>query len=272
MKKTVYTLIILLSLLLSKANANPADSIPNGGFESWSIISWTETPTYWMVNNSQVLAPQIVRDSDAYSGFTALKIGYLSEYPPQAWCDFNISSHPSNVGGYVKNQLGIGDSVIFTVRIFSNQLLIDSGYLVFYGGINPNYSSFIVPVSQNSLIADSCEISILGGMTTESSIIFDDLQFDFSQGISRLLKTDFSYYPNPCRDNFFLRINRFDFQPEEIEAYNINGQKCKLEMSIDKTTSDGYLVQVNTKKLNEGVWLVLLMNDNETYSLLLQKY
>ncbi len=267
MRRTLYFIFLALSITSSKAITT--DTIPNGGFESWSIIGWSEVPRYWVTNNSNLLAPIIVPDSDSYSGSLAMKVSYMSAFQPRASCNFLLTGHPLNIGGYARNELGPGDSVMIVARLFYNQVIVDSGYAVMYGGFNPLYSPFIVSISQNSSTADSCEIVITGGMTLETSITFDDLQFDFLQEVYENFNRNFSFYPNPCSDRVVINIKHSGFVPGKIEAYNMLGQFRELEI-VNQSAVD-YIVEVNTSVLDKGMWLLMIRSDNESYSFLLQK-
>jgi len=269
MKKVLFIFCLLFSI--GRAKGNLTDTIPNGGFESWTFTGWNDSPTFWMTNNSQLVAALIVPDSDAYSGNLAMKVSYMNIFQPRAWCNFPLTAHPTNIGGYARNELGSGDSVVIVVRIFYNQVIVDSGYAALYGGFNPLYSPFIVPISQNSPFADSCEISITGGMTLETSITFDDLQFDFFQGITNHEKAGFTFYPNPCVNYVILRIDKPGFLPEQAEAINMLGQVKELQMDIDNESGDSYIVVVNTAILNKGMWLLKIRSKNESRTITLRK-
>lgn len=275
MKKITLSLLILI-FVAQKTFSNIQDSIPNSGFESWFTTTWFEFPAGWMTNNTQLLASTVVKDTDAYSGNLAMKLTNQGALIPQAWCDFSVANHPINFIGYMKDLLFPNDSAIIVVRLFLSQQLVDSGYLVVYGGINPGYTPFIIPISQNNINADSCQISFTGGNNFQSDISFDDLQFDYINSISVIRKISFSVYPNPCTDYIILEIT--DQLPISVELFNITSGKSEIpEIKNCETLFHSMRnlcsrkIIVDTKSLASGNWLIIVRKENQFQSALLIK-
>jgi len=242
-----------------------AQVIPNAGFESWLLSQWFEFPEGWETNNTSILAPTVVKDSDEYSGNLAMMLTNQGALQPFAGCGFEVSSHPANLGGYVKNYITFADSAVLTVRLFSSGVAVDSGMIVFYGQVfNPNWHSFTIPISQTRSDADSCYISIYGGSLFGSTISFDDLEFDFSAGIPDLDERVVNVYPNPFND--YLYIEGLE-EPFTVTATDILGRKA-VECAIINpnfcgTSFGDYnkIRMINTADLHKGCWL-LEINSN----------
>ena len=259
---------------MSISNAASADSIPNSGFESWIISQWFIDPLGWSTNNSHILAPTVVQDTDAYAGSLAMKLTNSGSLVPAASCNFTISSHPENLGFQIKNLLGSGDSGTVVVRIFYHQQLVDSGYTALFGGINPNYTPFILPISQNSINADSCEIVFTGGQAVFAEYSIDEIQFDMILGYPIIEGADFSLYPNPFRNYIFLENHgkRFDF----VEVYDIVGKYFKT-IDIKNSNNFDFLMHsidaqfevINTESLPMGAWMFVFRTPENRYSQLL---
>lgn len=270
--KKLYFIILLLSA--GFANASLPDSIPNSGFEQWSTTGWFDYPTGWMTNNSQLLAAVVIKDTLSHSGNLAMRLTNQGALRPHAWCGFPLTNHPINFGGYIRSLLFNNDSGEIHVRLFYNQQMIDSGYTVIYNGIFPIYNSFVVSISQQSTIADSCVISMEGGTLYLSDILYDDLQFDFFLNTSEIKKTPFKLYPNPCSSRVIMLFDRSNFYPEEVYAINTLGQQYRLNIIIDDMKQEDYIyylpqgrnMVVDLEMLNEGVWIIVVKNKNEIYT------
>jgi hypothetical protein len=266
MKKLFYFLF-LLALCSRPALGSSPDTIPNQGFERWLFTSWFSIPDQWNTSNSQLLAPTVLMDSVAHTGTLAMKLTYQGNITPVAWCGFPLSTHPQNLGGFMKNWLNTGDSATISVYLYDNQLLADSGYGVYYGGINPNYHSFIVPIGQQSSQADSCVIFITGGHGFGSDISFDDLQFDFPVGIPEKSDGFFRFFPNPCSDFLFIESeNQIDF-PAYVRVFDPAGRQADFLIYFDYLESSpnrNHKACLNTSLLKPGVWLLEFKNDHCT--------
>ena len=254
------------------ASASVPDSIPNSDFEQWSTTGWYDFPTGWMTNNNQLLAATVVKDSLAHSGNLAMRLTNLGGLRPEAWCGFHLSSHPLNLGGYVRSLLFNNDSGEIHVRLYFNQQLVDSGYSVVYNGIFPLFNTFIVPISQNSVSADSCVISFDGGTVYQSDILYDDLQLDFLLAIPAIKNSQLMCFPNPCSDRAILHFNAGNFYPDEIFAINTLGEKHPLNFIADMNKEDYIYYMPHDGKfvldvgmLSKGIWIIAIKNKSETY-------
>lgn len=268
MKKLFYILFVTIICSIH-AKSTTTDTIPNAGFERWVNSIWALGPDLWTVSNFEILPPSVVADSFPYSGFLAMKLINYGNIVPIAWTGFPITNHPINIGGYMKNQLYTNDSVTITVQIYSNQVLVDSGYGIFYGGINPNYIPFIVPVNQSSMSADSCIMYITGCNTPGSEIIFDDLQFDFQVGIKTLEEEGVNFYPNPCKDLLIVEMKNPGDLPLSLSAFDMKGRLYNNAVHFDNTDFENVAIKpgyakfyINTSLLSKGIWLIELKNQN----------
>lgn len=221
-------LIFILSLTLCQSNAlfaNNIDSIPNSGFERWYSLSWYYNPAGWQTNNTSIMPTTVEPDSDSYSGNLAMRLINSGGLVPEASVGFHVQQHPLTLSGFVRNQILTNDSAHLSVKLYLHHQLIDSGTFAFYGGINPFYHSFAIPISQNFTSADSCEIRIFGGQQSSSSISFDELALTRSSGTnSKADENKLKVYPNPSSS--FIRVDFSETFSEDaaIEIYDINGK------------------------------------------------
>ncbi len=268
MKKIFLLYFIFHSVL---ADASNPDSIPNSGFEQWFIASWFEFPAGWETSNTQMLAPSVRKDSAAFSGNYALRLTHTN--PAWARCGFPLTSHPTNFGGYMQNLLLNNDSAEISIRIFYNQQIVDSGHMVIFGGINPNYSSFIVPISQNTTNADSCVITLTGGTVDFSDLIYDDIVFDFAMGTGWITFPVVNPpYPNPCTDRIYIDTKGLDFISTTVEAYSSSGQYIILEKNNAAFPVDPLFlpqrnyISLSTERLSSGYWNIIMRNEEKSIS------
>ena len=139
-------------------------TIPNGDFENW-------TPGYllsdWQTNSCPLCLPAfetyiIRQDSTPYHGLYAAKFIYNNVYASWAKNKFPVPYHPAQLSAYVKCNLVAGDTVMIKIKLLHNSQVTDSGQWFGLAPVN-NYSPVIIPISQNSALADSAFIYIRSG-------------------------------------------------------------------------------------------------------------
>ncbi len=153
-------------------------SIPNGDFELWDNSSLLNA---WQTNSCPVCVPPyetyiVKKVTDAHSGRFAAEFIYNNVYASSAINKFAISLHPSLLTGYIKSKIASGDSATIHVDLLSRGNVIDSGNLSGTSSI-ANYKKIEIPISQNSSIADSAIIKIVGGTKAGTELYVDDLVF-----------------------------------------------------------------------------------------------
>lgn len=137
--------------------------VPNGDFENWTA----QLPDNWTTNSCPACVPTyetyiVQQDSSAYQGQFAAKFLYNNMYTAWAHNGFSVTSHPQQLSAYVKCHLAPTDSVLIRVKVFNNNIEVDNGEWYGTSSIN-NYSQIVIPISQNTLHADSVSIYIEGG-------------------------------------------------------------------------------------------------------------
>jgi hypothetical protein len=175
MKKIQSLLISAATIMMvacNKDTAEPApqlsltqqvNTIPNGNFESWSEL----LPQSWKTNSCpacvSAFETYIVRkDSGSYQGQFAAKFIYNNFYRATAINKFPLATHPNVLTAYVKCSLYGADTVSVKIRLLKNSMVVDSGQWTGTAPIN-SYSLVLIPLTNNSPLADSAVISIGGG-------------------------------------------------------------------------------------------------------------
>jgi hypothetical protein len=261
MKKFMFIILMIFSAI-GKLFSNVPDSVPNPGFETWFTTTWFDFPAEWMTSNNQLLPSTVVKDSAAHSGALAMKLAYEGSIIPHAWCDFGLANHPTNLLGYIKNELNPNDSITIVVRVYLSQQLVDSGFEVIYGGINPNWTLFYVPISQSAGAADSCEISIMGSNMFSSSASFDDLFLDFSTIVCDCWTSPrINIYPVPAND--YIVIENNSTANLNCKIYDAIGNICvAAENGIVLTGNERRVL--NIENYAKGVYTILTKSESST--------
>jgi hypothetical protein len=126
-----------------------------------------------------------------------------------------------------------------------------------------------VPISQNSSLADSCQISFIGGYASGDGISFDDLEFDFSLNIPSISDYMVTVFPNPFTD--YITINNPGNTELIFELYDMSGKRCMLKNATDVVILPRNHKLVNTESISSGSYVVILRNDDERHSITIMK-
>ena len=174
---------IILCLLIATvgsckktSNNTKVLSIPNGDFEQWTNLP---TLVNWQTNSCPMcVGPEkqyiVVKDSLAYQGKYAAKFIFNGVYKSWAKNKFAISTHPTLLTGYINSTITPGDTAMISIDIFYNRQVVDSGKL-YETSSTSNYKKFEIPITNNSLKADSAEINITGGGKQNTEFAIDHL-------------------------------------------------------------------------------------------------
>ena len=166
--------------MISSCRKNPVNQItmpiPNGDFEQWNswpvLINWqtNSCPLCMTPINEYV----VKKNSLAYHGKYAAKFIFNGLYKSRARNKFAISMHPTLLTGYINSRIMPGDFAKISIDIFYKKQVVDSGRL-YETSSTPNYKEFKIPITGNSLKADSAEITIVGGGKLHTELTVDYL-------------------------------------------------------------------------------------------------
>ncbi|MBK5285074.1 MAG: T9SS type A sorting domain-containing protein [Bacteroidia bacterium] len=267
MKKLLLSAAILFISLTLKAQ--PGDSIPNAGFEAWWFFAgWGPVPGSWTVNVSQILPADEEMDTVAHSGNLAMRMINHGNLRPYAACGFTVSQHPDVMSGFFKNELLANDTAVIRVRIYYNNVVVDSGYREIYSGIIPGYILFSIPLSQNSPDADSCLVILDGGNMYQSSVSFDDLQLIFPTGIDeRGTDSGWNVFPNPVTDEINIVSPLCMGENVKIILTDVAGKKIREEDFVIPEQK----MTIAMRSLPAGVYLLAILNNERAINKLIVK-
>ncbi len=178
--KLIIGLLFMLTLFSCKKDGviKQVIPIPNGNFELWDNMP---NLLSWKTNSCPACVPPyetyiIKKVSDVSNGNFAAQFIYNNVYQSKANNKFPILLHPSALTGYIKSTITNGDTATIHIDLFSGTDIIDSGNW-YETSSTLNYTKIEIPLSQTHRIADSAEISILGGRKQQTELYVDNLVF-----------------------------------------------------------------------------------------------
>jgi hypothetical protein len=266
MKNILFLLTaVLFSLIITKAQ-----NIPNGNFESWSLIDKIMQPDSWETNADTSL----VLVSEASPGYNSSHACNIIEknvmgfgVPGSIIQTFAFTGNPNSITGYYKILPQSGDSVaifIDAVLYLNNNPIASAAFLkgsktstgfaqfiadfYYFGKANPDSAIVTVYIqSKNS--------------TENSSVVIDELQFsNISAGINDANKSvSFgNIYPVPAKDNINIPISSLQSQNLNVRIYDLLGTKLNEFQHNNFTGSN---INVPVADLANGIYLVSVKSD-----------
>ena len=183
MKKTNIIFLFITAFLLTGITCKkepilcspPPPQIPNGDFEILSLYAPPDIfhnyndAGFWISNScGPCMKPWITEivifDSvNVYHGKYALKFLYNNLYPAWVQNTFPISIHPLSLIAFIKsNNFDKNDSSSISIKLFKNNIVVDSGLWISTSTIN-NYTQINIPITQNATEIDTALIFITHG-------------------------------------------------------------------------------------------------------------
>jgi hypothetical protein len=267
----------LIGILIS-INALMAQSIPNAGFETWTIQQQIDVATGW------VKAPTVSKSSDAHSGqfaaeiiagdFTNPQSGQTFSLPGRlvtgaattgmgqtAIEGFSFSQRPDSLTGWFKYSFTQTDACIFNVTLTKWNPTTQMRDIIGEGQSIENeafiYRRFSFPVSYiSNEIPDTCIVEFLSSDIQSgiqgSILLIDDIEFVYNNvGINESEKIESMFvYPNPVAENGVFKLQN-GTEIKTVELLNssgillsqniFNGESC----TIEEFPAGTYFLKVN---------------------------
>jgi len=279
MKK--HNLILAFASILSFGAYS--QTIPNAGFENWTVQGPSETPNGWVAN------PSVIKSTDMQMGIYAIQLEASDFFNPQtqttiplpgrAVCGtpgasmgdpaiegFAFTERPDSLTGWYKYLPNGVDTCIINVTLSVWNTVTNSRDTITNGSFSSesatDYTYFSSALQYNSLdIPDTCIIELLSSKVTSgiqgSVLLIDDLEFYTSYvGINSVtLNQTLTSFPNPFSTTFEIK--------NLTEIQNIN--------SINVYNSIGKVVttyEINTQifdfsNLQNGVYFIKIKAEND---------
>lgn len=224
-------------------NIVQAQTIPNGGFETWSLVKGIIKPTGWMISDEvskNCDRPTSQRSADEAAGVSALELttadcGELDGITEGfAYISFPIDRKPDSLKFMYKlEQVGI-DSAYVEVNIikrYNDRSSLNIGRAVYkmYGNHNL-YQAVSVPISytQPDSIPNEAQIEIYSEGSVGNKLTIDEVMFanKFPTSVSgrEARIKDIAIYPMPAHNIINIRYDMQAAGNVTIQAHDIQGK------------------------------------------------
>lgn len=264
MKTKLYIYFILFFTFITECFYG---QIPNNNFENWSNVNLLID---WHTNSCPMCVPQIEtyivqKDSiNVYNGNYAAKFVYNNSYPSFATIKFPLSSHPSSLSAYIKNQLFGIDTASLEIKLYKNSMVVDSGVWIDTVSIL-NYTKLTIPISQNSIQVDSAIITIAFGNIKHIQIMnlpnfwMDNLSFEFANGIEENNKNENNLivFPNPANKIITIVLPVDKEKLIDLKIYNTIGQ------TVFQQEYDTEIKSFDVSHFTEGIYFIQVKTNIE---------
>jgi hypothetical protein len=263
--------ILFLFLFVSSSILNAQDSISNSDFENWT----GGYPENWETNSCPPCVPPwetyiAQKDSiNTFHGAYSLKLMYnntsVSTGFAPAWVKsrFPVQSHPVELEGYVRSEIFGSDTVSIEIKVFFNEVMVDSGYWENTVSIN-QWQKVNIPISTTGNNADSVQIIIMGGKGVFDTITSNDTKFwvdyislNYTTGINDKKKSNSLINVFPIPTDQYVIIENTGYQKVlSVILYDMFGNVIKkiessdiqLKIDISEFPTGIYLLKCKTTK------------------------
>ena len=277
---------LLLALLGATSFAN-AQSIPNGGFETWVDYTFYEDPQNWSGMNIMTMAgasETALKSTDAHSGNYALKLvtsvsdmggdGEMDTLPGIIMLgNVDLMSGTGTMGAAFTKR---PDSLIGWYKLISTgnepfQLQFSStkwdagtqstetiGIADYQGNVSSSYVRFSIPITyMESGNPDTIQVYIgnsANGSGAGNQLFIDDLGFVFntSAGLEEI-SSSFKLAPNPATTGLHIQS---DLPMQQIRITDPNGR------TVFETHADQFNYQVETAAFSNGIYYCTIVFEN----------
>ncbi len=202
MKK--FTLLFLFLPLFASAQ-----TIPNGNFESWIWVGWTEHFESWTSENTEDYNIVSV-DFDSYEGETAMRVtaqpNGLGDYG-EAYNLFEIDAIPAALNFYAKTEVAFGGT---SVEITFLNLDVEVYSEIWFGTENwEEYTLVSIPLVQIEPVITHAKIKVIaevGDLVAGTAwISVDAMEFGEPLSVKKTEMNTFRIYPNPVSENLTIQ-------------------------------------------------------------------
>lgn len=253
--KTATTLLIVL--LCSFADIN-GQTIPNAGFENWTLVAGQYmNPDDW-VTNATDFTNRVVREAPGHSGSYALQLNSTGF----ARSTFNFIQPPFSISAFVKTNIATNDSVKIQVFVYSGNNIVDTDEWLNTVSLT-NWTPIQVSYTGNlTTVVDSVEIIITCGSVTGTSISVDEFSSEIPTGIGESINTNYiKVYPNPFSHQTSLQTDLI-LNNATLEIKNNMGQSVSRKNNIS-----GNFFTIYRDNLPSGFYYIQLTQDNKLVSI-----
>ena len=232
MKKLIYLFLFVTPLIAE------AQEIPNGNFETWYFVGWSENPEFWITNNTE-LNLTVAKDYDAYEGDFAMRVTAeptgLGEYG-EASTEFEITAIPAALNFYAKSEVEFG-GVGVTITFLNQGAEIYTEYW-FSSEDMEEYTLVSIPLNQIEPVISHVRIAVnaqVGDLVAgDAWISVDAMEFGEPLSVNQAVQNSFHLYPNPATKN--LTVQSSGGTLGNLKITDIQGKIVLEALIMDKQT------------------------------------
>ncbi|MDP4270934.1 MAG: T9SS type A sorting domain-containing protein [Bacteroidota bacterium] len=279
MKREFYLIFLVISMAVT---LNAQNTIPNGDFENWIVLTYDQPTTYPVSSNTESMqkmkVPNVVKTSDAYHGSYAVKVStFLSASgdtvggwfanasqtgngDPTVWKGgMAYDQKPTGIRGYYKYNVATKDSALVGV-VFKKGGKSFAHYFYPVGGVHDTYTPFSFtfnpPLTQapDTMILVATASNLLKNNGIPGSVAqFDSISLTGVATQPLALNGDFEWWINmstkPLLDNWNTDRDQVGVQ-RTMDAYTGN-YALELTSSLGQDQYGAPAVQVGFVQCGE---------------------
>lgn len=263
---------------------NTSVVVPNGGFESWFIIS-DEEPNAWFTSNTSYLTNiplPVTKTTDKYAGSFAARIenvntpngigmGYLLSGPQGqngVLPGFPVSERNSAFNGYYKFLPQNNDTLTIGIIMFELGVQIGGGFFQNFATVN-SYTAFNTTINYNGGYTgtpDSATIILLpfqgGSIPHGNSVLYvDSLTISPALPVSvpelKAEQITISNYPNPFSNSTLINYSIPEKDKVCIKLVDITGREVAFLFTGDQT-SGTHSFKYDSGNLDNGMYQLVI--------------
>jgi Secretion system C-terminal sorting domain len=269
-----------------------AQIVPNGGFETWTILG---SPENWYANNIPTVYTTVTQSSTAHSGSSSVKgtvVSYLTSVAGPviqsgtSATGFAVSQRYKTVTGYYQFNPLQGDKLGFNFILYNSNNAIAIGAALITASAS-SWTQFNVDFTYlTNDVPDNCilQILIIGPGTGSdyhvgSYFLVDDLNLtgtNTSVNDKNFIPAKFSLdqnYPNPFNPSTKIKYDLPENSYVSLKVYNIIGKEvASLVNSV--VPAGTHEVVFDASGLNSGIYFYTLKTGNnfvQTKKMILMK-
>jgi hypothetical protein len=276
-----FTLCVTL-VLAGFAVSAQQDTVPNPGFEHWTIDSvGYATPDGWNTYNAINTGLHIYtcfQDSDVvHSGKYSVKLvtqnigeptaGILTTgavTPTSIGRGIPIASRPLSLNGWFQYVPNGDDSASAAITLYKAGVVVGEG-LYYITDTFKTWTNFTVPVTYyNNDMPDTVLLTFYSGASTDGSPVnsalwLDDLSYSYGTGVANTEILPVTIYPNPVTTNLNLQWQNAPEGSYKISVYDLQGQLV-IARTVEVNNGADYYT-ISTGSWASGLYAITMQKD-----------
>jgi hypothetical protein len=276
-------LLFLAPFVFLFSNEINAQSIPNAGFENWSMVMGHEDPDQWVTTNESVLIAYDTtarRSTDAHSGNYALELhtiqytdsgtgitdtSYAGAYT--GYTGIPYSSRPTDMKFYAKYHSSGADQGYIYAALYRWNTVTSAREMIGYAyglvDTTSTYTSYTLPFTYGSVLPPDTILvyllSSVGKGIPGSTLLIDDISFSVPLGVNEYAFPGINAFPNPAENIVNIDLSALKEKESKMELFDIGGNMVRSWVSRTNKTV------IERNDLPSGMYFLKISNDEKNY-------